>query len=216
MKEENKIIHRGKAQKGALGLSGLLVLLLLSGCFSLLPDPAPASTIYRLSVPVALSPPQSKNTKVINIEYPNAARALRGSDIIVSPDGRRLSAASGASWAEPVPEQLRHVLIDTLAKDGQLVGVIPKGSTRVPYRLNMDIRRFEAVFDQGEAAAPLAVVQLQFNLTDTQTRKLVGTYSVQTKKRAKMRAVSAIVEAQDLATGEAMAQVVDWLKTQVR
>lgn len=190
-----------------------ITLLSISGCSSILPKPKPAPTVYRLSLPANTSTTPVKKSTVVNIEFPQAPRALSGTDIVLSPDGRRLSAAAGASWAEPVPNQIRHVLIDSLLAYEKVTGVVPKGGTRAPYRLNMQIRRFEAEFDNGEQAAPNAVVHINVTLTDTKTRRLIGVHSVDTNARAYTKTVSSIVEAQDQATREAMNDISAWLHT---
>ena len=199
-------------QSSKLKYASCLVLgaVLLSAC-SVLPKPKPAPAIYRLSVPVGANPVAVGLTKVVNIEYPTTSKALSGMDIVLSPDGRRLTMASGAHWAEPMPALLQNALIDVLAANPSVTGIIPKGNTRVPYRLNMDVRRFEAVFDSGEEAAPLAMVQLNLSLTDTKSRKLVGVYTVKTERRANAPSVSSIVDAQGLATTEAMDDISKWL-----
>ena len=193
--------------------AGLVLIgsLSMSACISVLPKAKPAPTVYRLSVPHSVPEIPVKHNKVVNIEIPQAPRALSGTDIVLSPDGRRLTAAAGASWAEPVPNQLRHALIDKLAGDGKITGVIPSGGTRAPYRLNIDVRRFEAVFDNGEEAAPNSIVTLNLTLTDTKSRRLVGTHSVMTNVRARAASVSAIVDAQDAATEKAMHEISAWL-----
>ena len=200
------------------GFRASLVLILglsLTACFSILPDPKAAPTVYRLTVPQAVSSNLIEQAYVVNIEYPTSPRALSGTDIVLSPDGRRLTAAAAANWSEAVPSQLRNLLIDTLTQDGQVVGVIPKGSTRVPYRLNIDIRRFEAVFDNGEESAPLAMVQLNLSLTDTKSRKLIGVKTITSQSRADYVSVSSIVEAQDAATRDAMQEISAWLSGQL-
>ncbi|PHR60468.1 MAG: hypothetical protein COA43_07075 [Robiginitomaculum sp.] len=197
----------------SVSFTAILFASMVSAC-SVVPKPKPASTIYRLSVPDVLVVNDVKNTQVVNVEYPTIAKALDGVNIILSPDGQRLTAAAGAQWSEPVPELLRNALIDTLSNNIKITGIIPKGNTRVPYRLNMDIRRFEAVFDQGEEVAPLAIIQLSFSLTETRSRQLVGSYTVKVQKRADAARVSAIVNAQDVATKEAMENASDWLSSQ--
>ena len=193
------------------GAAAIVILLSMPACTSILPKPKPAPTVYRLSIPLNTSPTPVEGSTVVNIEFPQAARALSGTDIILSPDGRRLTAAAGASWAEPVPNQIRQVLIDSLIPYEKVTGVIPKGGTRAPYRLNMQIRRFEAEFDNGEDAAPNALVHVNVTLTDTKSRTLVGVYSVKTHARANTITVSSIVQAQDEATSEAMNNISAWL-----
>ena len=191
-----------------------LSVVFVSGC-SVLPKPKPAPAVYRLSIPQGLQTQSIRQTRVVNIEGPTTSKALSGMDIVLSPDGRRLTMASGAHWAQPVPALLQNALIDMLMENPSITGVIPKGNTRVPYRLNMDIRRFEAVFDAGETAPPLAVVQLNLSLTNTRTRKLIGMYAVNTNQRAGAINVSSIVAAQDGASHEAMEKISNWLTTQL-
>lgn len=185
----------------------------LAGCVSVLPEPAAAPTIYRLTVPVAGQDMPLEQTNVVNIEYPLASSMLGGTDIVLSPDTRSLTAAANARWAEPVPSLLRNALIDGLTMRGNVTGVVPKGSTRVPYRLNTDIRRFEAVFDRGENAGPLAVVQLKLAVTEAKTRKLIGTRTIYAEQRAGAATVSSIVGAQEGATQQAVDEIVQWLNT---
>ncbi len=195
----------------SIGVLSLIAVMSLSACVSVLPKAKPAPTVYRLSIPHGVPETPGKLLNVVNIELPQAPRALSGTDIVLSPDGRRLTAAAGASWAEPIPRQLRHTLIDKLAGDGKLTGIIPSGGTRAPYRLHIDIRRFEAVFDNGATSAPFAIVTLNLTLTDTNSRRLVGAHSVSTNVRARAASVSAIVDAQDTATEKAMHEVSAWL-----
>ncbi len=202
------MIHKIKLYTTILSL---IAVILLSACVSVLPKAKPAPTVYRLSIPHNVPEIPGKPMQVVNIELPKAPRALSGTDIVLSPDGRRLTAAAGASWAESVPNQLRHTLIDKLAGDGRITGIIPSGGTKAPFRLHIDIRRFEAVFDNGEMVAPNAIVTLNLTLTDTNSRRLVGTHFVSTHARARAASVSAIVEAQDMATEKAMHEITAWL-----
>lgn len=196
-------------------VSSLLLGASLSAC-SVIPSPKGVANVYRLSVPTAIKTEAVRAAYVVNIEKPTASSVLSGTDITISPDGRKLTVAANAHWAEPIPEMLRHVLIDHLANLPRITGIIPKGNTRVPYRLNMDVRRFEAVFDGGKDQAPLAVVQLNFALTGSKNRALVGAHSVSHQVRASAASVSAIVEAQDRATKAAMLDISAWLETQLR
>lgn len=187
----------------------------LGGCVSLLPDPKPAPTVYRLAVLEGDAVTANPDAKVINIEYPTAPRALNGTDIILSPDGRRLTAAAQANWAEAVPSMLRNTLIEVLTQDPDMIGMIPRGSTRVQYRLNIDIRRFEAVFENGEDAAPVAMVRLNLSLTDTSSRQLIGSHTFSKRIAASAKSVSSIVRAQDAATSAAMHETIGWLRTKL-
>jgi len=94
----------------------------LSGCVSLLPEPAPADVVYRLSA-TSEGVPQSQTAKVIRIDRPRAASVFQGKDVVVSPDGRRLASASQAKWAESIPDMIQNSFVDVLAERAGLVGV---------------------------------------------------------------------------------------------
>lgn len=191
--------------------------LFLTGCVSVLPEPKEPPTLYRLTVPPkALQLPSATDPIAVNIEYPAMPKALSGTDIVLSPDGRRLTVASGALWAEAAPNMLRNLLIDTLQSTPEIAGIIPKGSTRVPFRLNMNIRRFEAVFTDGESQPPTAIIQITASLTETRGRRLKSTRQFAVQQRAAARSVSQIVAAKDSAAQQLMQEITGWMKSELK
>lgn len=184
----------------------------LSACASLLPDPAPADAIYRLST-ASEGVPQNADAKVIRIDRPKAANVFQGLDIIVSPDGRRLASASQARWAESIPDMIQNSFVDILAERAGLVGVIPSSGARTDTRVHLTIKSFEARFDQGEANAPMAVVHYAATLSNASNRNLLDTYDVKRTVRASDIRVSTIVEAMDEANQQALNAITDWLET---
>ena len=186
--------------------------LILSGCVSLLPDPAPADVVYRLSASNE-GVPQSPTAKVIRIDRPRAASVFQGQDVVVSPDGRRLASAAQARWAEAIPDMVQNSFVDVLAERAGLVGVIPSSGARTDTRVHLTIKSFEARFDQGEGAAPLAVVHYAVTLSNASNRNLLSTYDVKRTVRSSDVRVSTIVEAMDNANQQALNVIADWLET---
>lgn len=186
--------------------------LILSGCVSLLPSPAPADVVYRLSASNE-GVPQSPTAKVIRIDRPRAASVFQGQDVVVSPDGRRLASAAQARWAEAIPDMVQNSFVDVLAERAGLVGVIPSSGARTDTRVHLTIKSFEARFDQGEGAAPLAVVHYAVTLSNASNRNLLSTYDVKRTVRSSDVRVSTIVEAMDNANQQALNVIADWLET---
>jgi len=184
----------------------------VSGCVSLLPEPAPADVVYRLSA-ANEGVPQSATAKVIRIDRPKAANVFQGRDVVISPDGRRLSSASQAKWAESIPDMIQNSFVDVIAERAGLVGVIPSSGARTDTRVHLTIKSFEARFDQGEGAAPMAVVHYAATLSNASNRNLLGTYDVKKTVRSSDIRVSTIVEAMDNANQQALNAIVDWLET---
>ncbi len=183
----------------------------LTGCVSLLPDPAPADVVYRLSASnegVAQSP----TAKVVRIDRPRAASVFQGQDVVVSPDGRRLATAAQAKWAEAIPDMVQNSFVDVLAERSGLVGVIPSSGARTDTRVHLTIKSFEARFDNGEGAAPLAVVHYAVTLSNASNRNLLSTYDVKKTVRSTDVRVSKIVEAMDGANQQALNAIADWLE----
>ena len=189
-----------------------LALMAVSSCASILPKPAPADTIYRLSA-VNNAVPQNTNAKIIRIDRPGAASIFQGYDIIVSPDGRRLAAASGARWSELVPDLIQHSFVDVLAARPGIVGIIPSSGARTDTRIHLTVKSFEARFDNGELSAPMAVVHYTATLANASNRELIGTYDVEKMVRSSDIRVSTIVEAMDKANQQALNELADWLET---
>jgi len=188
------------------------VALSLGGCVSILPDPAPAEAIYRLSL-AQQNVPQGPTATVVRIDRPSAPSIFETQDILVSPDGRRLASASGAMWSEAIPVMIQSSFLDVLGQRAELVGVIPSSGARTDTRVHLTVKRFEAQFDQGEERAPLAVVHYSVSLSNASNRNLLGSYDVNKTVRASEARVSTIVEAMDKANREALNAVADWLET---
>ena len=188
-----------------------LMALPLSACVSnILPEPAPADVVYRLSTEttaVAANP----NAAVMRVDRPAVSKALRGQDIVISPDGRRLAVAEQARWAEALPDLIQDSMLDVLSARANLVGVLPTSGARTEYRVHLTVRNFEAHFDNGQGNAPLATVHYAVTFSNSSTRELLGTYDVRKTQRASSFSVPAIVEAQDTANLAALTEVADWM-----
>ncbi|WP_371398326.1 ABC-type transport auxiliary lipoprotein family protein [Fretibacter rubidus] len=188
-----------------------LTTLPLSGCVSsILPDPAPADIVYRLSTQTA-SVAANADAAVMRVDRPAVSKALRGEDIVISPDGRRLAVAEQARWAEALPDLIQDSMLDVLSARADLVGVLPTSGARTEYRVHLTVRSFESNFDNGQGSAPLATVHYAVTFSNSSTRALLGTYDVRKTQRASSFSVPAIVEAQDSANLEALTEVADWI-----
>jgi len=186
--------------------------LALNAC-SVLPDPAPADTIYRLS-PLTESVQAAQTATVIRVDRPVASVVFQSRDIVVSPDGLRLASAAQAKWIETMPSLIQSAFVDVLATRPNLVGVIPASGARTNQRVQLTIKNFEAQFDNGTDAAPLAVIRYSVTYANSSNRALLGTYDVKAVKRAKSTNVANIVEAISIANNEALMDVAKWVESQ--
>lgn len=186
--------------------------LVMSAC-SILPDPAPADTIYRLS-----ASPESvvvnTDAAVIRIDRPSAPIVFQNRDVVVSPDGQRLASASQAKWSEITPILVQNSFVELLSSRPDIIGVLPSSGARTDTRVQLTIKNFEAQFDKGQTSAPKAVVRYTATFANASDRSLIGTYETTKTQRADAATVSAIVTAISSANQEALSDISNWLATE--
>jgi len=181
----------------------------ITGC-NIIPDPAPANIVYRLSQS-GDSVAANADATVIRVDRPSATSVFNTRSIVVSPDGRRLSTAAQAQWPEGTPTMLQAALVDAFLREPSIVAVLPESGTRTDTRVHFTIKNFEAQFDRGELAAPLAVVRYNATLANATDRRLIETFSTRQEVRADAATISEIVEAMEKANDAAMTDIVAWV-----
>jgi len=188
--------------------------LLMTACVSIIPEPAPANTIYRLSASsqdTVITP--HSDAVVLRVDRPTVPRPLAGNNITVSPSGDRILSASGAVWAEKVPDLIQGAILDVFSSRPEIIGVLPVSGARTELRIHVNVRNFEAVYDQGEGKAPLAIVRYTATLANASDRQLIGSYDVRKTERAASNRIPEIVRAQDRANSAAINDIADWVLT---
>jgi cholesterol transport system auxiliary component len=194
-------------------LSALLVAAALcTGCFgSLLESGNEAPEVYRLAgaelanrgepLPVALA-----------VAPPRAASSLDSERVAVVQPDSRFEYFSGVRWAEPAPQMLQRMVVRALAADGRFTTVVAAPS-RVPadLALDLELRRFEAVYSGGDRA-PLVRVEMQVTLIDARNSQRLSSFVVSTESLASANRRSAMFEAFERATAEAIETTVSRLR----
>lgn len=181
-----------------------------AGCVSLLPEPVAAPSVYRLtSAPISVTP--LPDAPVVRIAVPISPKALQGTDIVVSPDGYRLAAASGARWSQPLPKLLQDAVVQALGQRDTITPIAPPTSARADYALETNVRAFEAAFDKGETSPPLVKFRISATLTDLTNRKIVCKREFYAEQRSGEIRVTKIVETLDGLTRTVMADMSDWI-----
>ncbi|MEP4052420.1 MAG: ABC-type transport auxiliary lipoprotein family protein [Litorimonas sp.] len=185
----------------------------LSACVSILPDPAPAPSVYRLATS-AQPVDKAATAEIIRVDRPAATQIFNSSDIVVTHGGQKLSAIAQAKWSEATPVLIQDAMIDALESSPQFIGLIPTSGARTETRVHLVVKNFEANFDNGPESAPLAVVQYRVTYARADDRSLLGTHSVRETVRASSINVSSIVSAIEQANDAAMVDIVAWLEGQ--
>jgi len=183
----------------------------LSGCVSILPEPAPAPAVYRLAAS-NITAESRADAEIIRVDRPSAPTIFQSKDIVVATNGSRLSAVAQANWAETMPILIQGALIDAMAGSDSIVPILPASGARSNTRIHLTVKHFEADFDQGQQSPPLAIVSYRVTYANASDRELLGTYTVRKTQRAGSINVSSIVDAIETANREAMTDIVTWLE----
>ncbi len=194
-------------------ISALLTAALATGCVSILPDPAPPPSVYRLETSATVMD-KVANPEIIRVDRPGSPQIFNANDIVVTMDGQKLSAVAQANWSDATPIIIQNAMIDAISGSRSFIGLLPTSGARTETRLHLSIQNFEASFDRGAESAPLAVVQYRVTYARADDRKLLGTHVVRKTTRADSIAVPSIVAAIEMANDAAMSDIVTWLEGQ--
>jgi cholesterol transport system auxiliary component len=190
------------------GLLLVLALFLAACTGSLLESSADAPDTYRLAGQV-LADRGGRLPLALAVSRPRAAPALDTERIAVVRSDSRFDYYAGVRWSEPAPQMLQQLLVRGLAADGRFEVVVAAPS-RVPADLLLDVelRRFEAVYAQ-DGAAPEVRVEMQVSLVDPrQSRRLTSVVAAGSAVAAGDRR-AAVIEAFERATAAAVSTAVD-------
>ncbi len=186
----------------------------LAACISVLPKPGPDPDIFRLS-DVTL-PERMAASPVIVLEMPMAPKALRNNRIAIAQGPQDIAYAAGARWAGMVPQMAQELLNDALLATGRLNVVSPREGVHPPFGLAVEVRHFEAVYDQGPASVPLGRVSLYAKLIDRRGRTLIAQKIFTADVRARENTLRAMAAAIDAAAHEAADVLAGWTAEQTR
>jgi cholesterol transport system auxiliary component len=186
----------------------------VSACVSLLPESTP-SAIYRLSSPEP-GAWTSEAPTVIAIVPPQAPRGLAGDEIAIQMADGHIAYLAASRWIAPAPRILQTLIVDTFNASGTgLAPILPEDGVRADYELRLDLREFEAVYDQGDNRAPLIRVRLTARLVARDGRRLAGSNVFAGEARATDNRVGAIIAAFDQASGALSRDLSEWTAAQV-
>lgn len=190
-------------------LAAALAALVLGGCIRLLPESQPVE-IYRLRVPASGQPVlRAYGVPTVMVALPSATRAYGGSDIVITRGDSSLALAAGSRWSAPARNIVQDAIIQTFERAEGPAPLRPGDGIASDYDLSLDLRAFEADYDQGEAAAPLIRVTVGARLISS-ARNLAGSSLFSAEARAASNTMTDIVAAFEQATAQMAADLVAW------
>jgi cholesterol transport system auxiliary component len=178
----------------------------LSGCISLLPKSKPAQLYSFVPPPAAAAPSSAKAAAVFRTN--GSFQQESADDRLLTVTGGHAAYVADSRWVAPAS-----VLFDqavSQAFDASPVRLIARGQQgKAAYALRLDVRNFEAHYDNGDKAAPTVVVRLHAALNKAD-QTLVGEQMFEAKVTAGDNRVGAIVSAYNKAMGEVIGKLVAW------
>lgn len=195
----------------ALRLCALAVaLVLLGGCA--IGGKQTTSTVYAPELRLQADPAWPTVGWQLSTSRPTAARMIDSVRMAVSPVPGELQVYKGALWARTPTEMLEDAVLRVLEDSGKLPAAARQGSgIRADYRLVMDIRHFEASYNDPVAmAAPAAVVEVNAKLLHAQDQTVVGSRTFRHVRPATGTAVALVAQAFGDALGATSRDIAGW------
>ena len=190
-------------------LLGVAMVLSLGACVSLLPKSKP-SQLYRFGgAPAAAQAPApgpsaGPGVVLVGVDFPRAAAG----DGILTLTGDQAAYIGESRWVAPATVLFQEAAERAFDHPGARVRLLNRGDIgAAAVLLRLDVRDFQAVYDQGAAAAPEVVVSAYARMTGGDGR-LIEARTYTSHKRAADNRVGAIVRAFDEATAEVLGAIV--------
>jgi cholesterol transport system auxiliary component len=162
-------------QRGFCGLFCSVAALLLAGCGSLLPTPAPPPARYTLddavAAPAAAAPVSAPS---LRINLPQAAAGHDSAQMVYLRRPFQLEAYAQSVWVDTPARMLAPLLSAALARSGAFAAVVAApGTAGGDVQLDTTILRLQQDFTTG---VPSQVrFSLRATLVDSATRRVIGT-----------------------------------------
>lgn len=189
----------------------LVAAVALSGCISLFPKSDPAQ-LYRFDG--ADLEPVAANTGAESFGVFRGRIGFQSEaagDRILGVVGNETAYIGESRWVAPASVLFDAAVARAFDSNSGPARLVTRGEfSRAQYGLRLDVRRFEAVYDQGREAAPSVTVEVRAVLSGFRERNLAGERIFTARVRAGDNRVGAIVNAFDQAVGQVLGEIVAW------
>ena len=184
--------------------------LVLAGCGGILPKPAPAPALYRLTAAAGFSAAApSVNGVQLLVAEPTAEAALDTTRIALSRSATTLDYFADAAWTDRLPVILQARLLDSFQNAHRLIALAGAASAaHGDAILTVELRHFEANY--GTSGPPRWRIELTADLINEADRKVIATRTFTADAAAAQNDMPAIVDSADQAWRAVATQIVDW------
>lgn len=187
-----------------LGMTGVG----LAGCITLLPDVKPVQ-LYTIRFNPELvdrteAPEVAASADVENVDiFLNLAgfpRAASG-DRIMTSENNEVAYVAGGRWASAAQNLFRDLLSEGFAREAKTVRVTGQGRILAQYRLDVEVRRFEAVYNRKR---PTITVALDARLVRNSDRVVIAQRYISSDVALRKSDLSMMVEGFEKASSQAV------------
>jgi len=194
----------------AVGVVMNMAACIVSGCGSLI-EPPPPPQLYVLAP--SMGPAAEPGPRVkwqLSVSLPAARANLDTSRIALRKTLTMMDYFADAAWTDRLPLVVHDLLIESFSHTRKIVGVArDTAGIAANYRLDTEMREFEAHYDQADVA-PRIVVRLEAKLVALPERNIIYSLAVTQEAPAARNDLDSIVVAFNQAGGSALKQIVDW------
>ncbi|MGH8052102.1 MAG: ABC-type transport auxiliary lipoprotein family protein [Arenimonas sp.] len=192
-------------------LVGAAFLLCLTSCFS-----SAGSKNTVVYTPRASSPTTNASPAVswqIRIDAPKSSDFLDSTHIAVRRADNTLQVFGAARWSDSVPDLLQSNLTLTFNDSGKINAVTGLDSNTVSDAiLLLDIRQFEAVYEQGDDSAA-AVISVQANIQLQKTNRIIASKHFLVSVPSTNKKIPQVMTAFDAALQQVSQDILNWTLT---
>jgi len=149
----------------------------------------------------------------IIVEPATASAGLNTARIALRPEPTLLDYYANASWIEVVPVMVQTLTIESLDNSGTVQALSPgeAAGIRPDFLLRLNIREFQAVYDNGTGSPPLVQIRIQARLLTLPRRVALNQLDESATARADNTSIESIVLAFDAALGRVLKRLTHWL-----
>jgi cholesterol transport system auxiliary component len=188
---------------------------LLTGCISLFPKADPAQ-LYRFgtAAPQVQATPSQEPGFGVLLSDTGFDRAA-ASDRILTVTGTQAAYIKGARWVTSAVDLFDSALQHAFDADQGPARLVARGDIAKPdYVLKLDVRTFEARYENSQSSAPTVVVVVHATLNGTSGQTIVGERNFNASVVASDNRVGAIVQTFDQAIAQILDSLVVWVDAQ--
>jgi cholesterol transport system auxiliary component len=183
-----------------------------AGCTSLLPTGGAPPKLYTLT-PAADFPADGLPVSwQLLVDVPASDAAIDSDRIALRRSPTSVDYFADAAWSDRAPAMVQTLLVQSFENSGRITAVARESlGLRADYILRPELRHFEA--DYAGSGAPTVHVELGVKLVKMPERSIVAAWHCDTMAPAAQNQVPAIVDAFNVALGEALRKIVEWTLT---